>query len=77
MYAETVMLPVVSYGCETWSVTLGEEHRLRMYEDKVMRIFGPKWEKVTRGCRKLLTEEHYNCTLCELLLLLGLSRLGG
>jgi uncharacterized membrane protein len=40
---KTVILPVVLYGCETWSLTLGEEHRLRVFENRVLRkIFGPK-----------------------------------
>jgi hypothetical protein len=40
---KTVILPVVLYGCETWSLTLGEEYRLRVFENKVLRrIFGPK-----------------------------------
>jgi hypothetical protein len=40
---ETVISPVVLYGCETWSLTLGEEHRLRVFENRVLRrIFGPK-----------------------------------
>jgi hypothetical protein len=40
---KTVILPVVLYGCETWSVTLREEHRLRVFENRVLRrIFGPK-----------------------------------
>ena len=39
----TIILPVVLYGCETWSLTLREERRLRMYENRVQRrIFGPK-----------------------------------
>jgi hypothetical protein len=43
---KTVILPVVLYGCETWSVTLGEEHRLRVFENRVLRkIFGPKREE--------------------------------
>jgi hypothetical protein len=42
---KTVILPVVLYGCETWSVTLEEEHRLRVYEKRVLRIFGPKREE--------------------------------
>jgi hypothetical protein len=42
----TVILPVVLYGCETWSLTLGEEHRLRVFENRVLRkIFGPKREE--------------------------------
>jgi hypothetical protein len=40
---ETMILPVVLYGCETWSLTLREEHRLRVFENRVLRrIFGPK-----------------------------------
>jgi hypothetical protein len=40
---KTVIFPVVLYGCETWSLTLGEEHRLRVFENRVLRkIFGPK-----------------------------------
>jgi hypothetical protein len=43
---KTVILPVVLYECETWSVTLREEHRLRVFEDRVLRrIFGPKREE--------------------------------
>jgi len=39
----TIILPVVLYGCETWSLTLREEHRLRVLENRVMRrIFEPK-----------------------------------
>jgi hypothetical protein len=42
---KTVILSVVLYGCETWSLTLREEHRLRVFENRVlMRIFGPKRE---------------------------------
>jgi hypothetical protein len=49
---KTVILPVVLYGCETWSLTLGEERRLRVFENSVLRkIFGPKrgdgsWRKL-------------------------------
>jgi hypothetical protein len=43
---KTVILPVVLYGCGTWSLTLGEEHRLRVFENRVLgRIFGPKREE--------------------------------
>jgi hypothetical protein len=42
---KTVILPVVLYGCETWSLTFREEHRLRVFENRVLRrIFGPKRE---------------------------------
>jgi hypothetical protein len=49
----TIILPVVVYGCETWSLTLREEHRLRVFESGVSRrIFGPKRDEV-REWRKL------------------------
>jgi hypothetical protein len=45
---KTIILPVVLYGCETWSLTLREEHRLKMLENRVLRrIFGPKRDEVT------------------------------
>jgi hypothetical protein len=54
---KTVILPVVLYGCKTWSLTLREEHRLRVFEKRVLRkIFGPKREK-DRSWRKLHNEE--------------------
>jgi hypothetical protein len=44
----TIILPVVLYGCETWSLTLMEERRLRVIENRVLRrIFGPKRDGVT------------------------------
>ena len=44
----TLILPVVLYGCETWSLTLREERRLRVFENRVLRrIFGPKRDEVT------------------------------
>jgi hypothetical protein len=40
---KTIILPVVLYGCETWSLTVREEHKLRVFENRVLRrIFGPK-----------------------------------
>jgi hypothetical protein len=54
----TVILPFVLYGCETWSVTLREEHRLRVFENGVLRrIFGPKRDGVTGEWRRLHNEE--------------------
>jgi hypothetical protein len=53
----TIILPVVLYGCETWSLTLREEHRLRVFENRVLRIFGPKREE-DRSWRKLHNDEH-------------------
>jgi hypothetical protein len=47
---KTIILPVVSCGSETWSLTLREEHRLRVFENRVLRrIFGPKRDEVTGG----------------------------
>jgi hypothetical protein len=54
---------VVLYGCETWSLTLREEHRLRVFENRVFenrvlrRIFGPKRDEETGGWRKLHNEK--------------------
>ena len=46
------------YGCETWSLTLREEHRLRVFENRVLRsVFGPKRDEVTGEWRKLHNEE--------------------
>ena len=54
----TIILPVVLDGCETWSLTLREEHRLRVFENRVLRrIFGPKRDGVTGEWRKLHNEE--------------------
>jgi hypothetical protein len=48
-----MVLPVVLYGCETWSQTLREGHRLREFENRVLRrIFGMKRDELTRGWRK-------------------------
>jgi len=53
----TIILPVVLYGYETWSLTLREERWLRVFENRVLRIFGPRWEEVTGGWRKLHNED--------------------
>ena len=54
----TIILPVVSYGCENWSLTLREERRLWVFENRVpRRIFGPKRNEVTGEWRKLHDEE--------------------
>jgi hypothetical protein len=59
-----IILPVVLYGCETWSLTLREQHRLRVFENKVLRrIFGPIRDEVRGGWRKLHNEELHN--LCS------------
>jgi hypothetical protein len=55
---KTIILPVVLYRCETWSLTLREEHRLRVFENRVLRkILGPKRDEVTGEWRKLHNEE--------------------
>jgi hypothetical protein len=59
-------LPVALYGCETWSLTLREERRLIVFENRVLRkIFGPKRDEVKRDWRKLHNEEINNlyCSL--------------
>ena len=51
-------MPVVLYVCETWSLTLKEERRLKVFENRVLeRIFGPKWDEVEREWGKLYNEE--------------------
>jgi len=58
MIYRTIILPVVLYGCETWSLTLREERRLRMFENRALRrVFGPKRNEVTGEWRKLCNEE--------------------
>ena len=54
----TAILPLVLNACETWSLTLREERRLRVFENRVLRrIFGPKRDQVTGEWRKLHNEE--------------------
>jgi hypothetical protein len=54
-------LPVALYGCETWSLRVREEHKLRVFENRVLRrIFGPKKDGVTGGSRKRHNEELHN-----------------
>jgi hypothetical protein len=60
-YTKNTILPVVFCGCETWSLTLREEHRLRVFENRVLtRIFGPKRDDVMGKWRKLHNEELHN-----------------
>jgi hypothetical protein len=55
---KTIILPVVLCGCETWSLTLSEEHRLRVFENRVLRnIFGLKRYEVMGEWRKLHNKE--------------------
>jgi hypothetical protein len=57
---KTIILPVILYGCKTWSLTLREECRLRVFENMVLRrIFGPERDEVTGEWRRLHIEELY------------------
>jgi hypothetical protein len=54
---KTIILPVILYGCETSSLTLREEHRLGVFENRVLRrIFGPKIDEMTGEWRKIYNE---------------------
>jgi len=53
----TIILPVVLYGCETWSLTLREERKLRVFENMLLKIFGPRSDEVTGEWRRLHNEE--------------------
>jgi hypothetical protein len=58
---KTIILPVVLYGCETWSLMLRKEHRRRVFENRVLRgIFGPQSDEVLGEWRKLHSEELHN-----------------
>ena len=53
----TIILPVVLYGFETWSLALRRERSLTVFENRLpMRIFGPKWDELTGEWRKLYNE---------------------
>jgi hypothetical protein len=55
---KTIILPVVLYGCEIWSLTLRDEHGLRVFENRVLRrIFGPRRDEMTGEWRNLHKEE--------------------
>jgi len=65
----TIILPFVLYGCETWSLPLREEHRLRVFENRVLRIiFGPKRDEVTREWRDYIMRSLMICTAHPILL---------
>ena len=54
----TIIFPVILYGCATWSLTLREERRLRVFENRVLRrMFGPKRDEITGEWRRLHIEE--------------------
>ena len=55
-----IILPVVLCGCETWSLILREKNWLRVFENRVLRIFGPKRDEVTRELKELRIEKLYD-----------------
>ena len=61
---KTIILPIVLYGCETWSLTLKEEHRLRVFEIKVLRkIFGAKKDEITGEWKSYTILSYRHCFL--------------
>jgi hypothetical protein len=61
---KTIISPVVLYGCETWSLTLREEHKLRVFENRVLRtIFGPKRDEVLGDWRNCIMRSFMTCTV--------------
>jgi hypothetical protein len=65
----------VSHGSETWYLTVREEHKLRVFENRVLRtIFGPKWDGVTGGWRKLHNEENHNLYSSPIIIIIIKSR---
>jgi hypothetical protein len=65
LLTQLYILPVVLNGCETWSLTLREKHRLRVFENRVLsKIFGPKRHAVTGEWRKFNNEELRNLYSC-------------
>jgi hypothetical protein len=66
--SRTVVLPVVLYECETWSLTLREEQRLRVLENRVVRrIFGPKRDEATGSGEDYITRNSMICTHHQIL----------
>jgi hypothetical protein len=64
----SIILPVVLYGCETWSLTLREERRLRVFENRVLRrIFGSKRDAAAGEWRKVHNKERNDCTFPQIL----------
>jgi hypothetical protein len=60
---KSIILPVFLYGCKTWSLTLREEHRLRVFENRVLRrVFGLKRDEVMGKWRKWHNENFITCT---------------
>jgi hypothetical protein len=65
-----------SVGCETWSLTLREEHKLRVFENRVLRrIFGPKGDEVAGDWRKLHNEELHNLSSTSIIRMIKSRRM--
>jgi len=64
---KTVILPVELYGCESWSLTLRDEHRLRFFGKRMLRIFGPK-KAGRKIVGKLRNIKHHNLYFHQILL---------
>jgi hypothetical protein len=61
-----IILPVIMYGCETWSLTLREEHRLRVFENRLLRrIFGLKRMRWRESAENGITRSFVISTLCQ------------
>jgi hypothetical protein len=61
---KNIILPADLFGCETWSLTLREKHRLRVFENRVLRmIFGPKTDEVTGEWKNCITRSFVICAL--------------
>jgi len=68
-YKKIIILPVVLYGCETWSLTLREERRLRIFENRVLRrIFGLKRDEVRGSGGNYIMRSLMICTAHQILL---------
>jgi hypothetical protein len=66
---KTIILPIVLYGCEAWSLTLMEDHRLRVFENRVLRrIFGPTRDEVTGNGESCSVGSFIICTHHQILL---------
>jgi hypothetical protein len=65
---KTIILPFVLYRRETWSLTLKEEYTLSVFNNRVMTIFGPKWEEVTKAGEDYIMRSFITCTLHQILL---------
>jgi hypothetical protein len=63
----SIIVPVVLYGSETWSLILRRDHRLKVFENRVLRrIFGQRRDEVTGGWKKCIMRSFVTCTLCQI-----------